>query len=264
MNAVAEIRMHLARIVIYPVKSLDGLALDEARVLPSGAIEHDRRFALVDAQGKSINGKRTPKVHLVRSRFDIASRTLAVSAGQASHSFQVDADRPALEDFLSQFFGTTVQFAENAAAGFPDDTLAPGPTVISTATLETVAGWFDGLTLDETRRRFRANLEIGGVEPFWEDRLYSEEGRAVRFQIGEVLLEGTNPCQRCVVPTRSSETGERSDEFAAIFERQRYETLPYWATRSRFDHFFRLAVNTRPVAGSTGTLRVGDNIQIVG
>ena len=113
------------------------------------------------------------------------------------------------------------------------------------------------------RRKNRNNLEIDDVEPFWEDRLYAEEGEAVRFQIGKVQLEGTYPCQRCVVPTRSPETGKRYDEFAAIFEKQRYETLPYWATRSRFDHFYRLAVNTRPVAGCTGTIRVGDEVTIL-
>lgn len=256
--------MRLARIFIYPVKSLDGMALDEARVLPAGALENDRRFALVDAQGKLINGKRTPRVHLVRSRYDAVSRTLALSSGEQAQDFQVDAERNALENWLSRFFGTATRVIENAEAGLPDDTDSPGPTVISTATLDEVTGWFDGLTLDETRRRFRANLEIDGVEPFWEDRLYSESGLAVRFRIGDVLLEGINPCQRCVVPARSSQTGERAPDFTATFERRRYETLPYWATRSRFDHFYRLAVNTRPVLGHGGVIRVGDPIELLG
>jgi uncharacterized protein YcbX len=149
------------------------------------------------------------------------------------------------------------------SADFRTTPLHQGPTVISTATLADVTTWFPGLEVGETRRRFRANLEIEDVEPFWEDRLYGEEGEAVRFQIGDVQLEGTNPCQRCVVPTRSTDSGERYAEFATIFERQRYETLPWWATRSRFDHFYRLAVNTRPVTGQTGTIRVGDEVRIL-
>lgn len=255
--------MRLARISVYPFKSLDAISVDEARVLPSGALEHDRRFALVDAQGKFINGKRTPRAHLVRSRYDPASRTLTLSVGEATRSFHVDADRHALEAWFSHFFGTATQLIENADAGFPDDTDSPGPTVISRGTLNEVTSWFEGLSPDETRRRFRANLEIDGVEPFWEDRLYSEAGLAVRFRIGEVLLEGTNPCQRCVVPTRSSQTGERTADFTTIFESRRYEALPYWATRSRFDHFYRLAVNTRPVAGRAGVIRVGDMVELL-
>ena len=57
------------------------------------------------------------------------------------------------------------------------------------------------------RMRFRANLEIGEVPAFWEDRLYGESGTTVRFTVGAVCLEGTNPCQRCVVPTRDPLTG---------------------------------------------------------
>jgi hypothetical protein len=92
-----------------------------------------------------------------------------------------------------------VRLEENALAGFPDDTVAPGPTVVSAATLAEVSSWYEELALEEIRRRFRANLIIDGVEPFWEDRLYSEEGRFVRFQVGNVTLEGVYPCQRSVV-----------------------------------------------------------------
>lgn len=253
----------LTRIVIFPVKSLDGVTVDAARVLPSGALEHDRRFALLDSQGQFVNGKRTPRIHLLRTGFDLAQRRISFSTGGVAREFHIDSDRRQLDEWLSGFFGLPIRLQENAAAGFPDDTDSPGPTVISAATLIEVTSWFPGISVDDVRRRFRANLEIDGVEPFWEDRLYSEAGRVVRFQVGEVVLEGTNPCRRCVVPTRSPETGERYAEFAATFETRRYETLPFWATRSRFDHFYHLAVNTRPVAGRTGTIRVGDEVQIV-
>jgi uncharacterized protein YcbX len=252
----------LSRILIYPIKSFDAVEVDQAHVLPSGALKHDRQFALVDAHGKWINGKRAPQIHRLRSAIDVAARQIRLSTNGTTREFQIDTDRAALEEWLSGFFGMPVRIQENETAGFPDDSQAPGPTVISTATLAEVAAWFAGLALDDVRRRFRANLEIDEVEAFWEDRLYSDEGQVVRFQIGEILLEGTNPCQRCVVPTRSPETGERYDDFTTIFEQQRYATLPYWATRSRFDHFYRLAVNTRPVAGHSGTIRVGDEIKI--
>src|SRR5262249_39018742 len=146
----------LARIVIYPVKSLDGVAVAEALVLPSGALEHDRRWALVDVQGKSINGKRTPRIHLLRSTIDPVAQKIVLTAGRKPGAFNIDAEGAPLEEGLSDFFGLAVQIEENAAAGFPDDTAAPGPTVISTATLADVAGWFPGLDLGESRRRFRA------------------------------------------------------------------------------------------------------------
>ncbi|MBI3865308.1 MAG: MOSC N-terminal beta barrel domain-containing protein [Planctomycetia bacterium] len=252
----------LARILIYPVKSFDGVAVEQARVLESGALEHDRRWALVDTEGRFVNGKRTPRMHQLRSTFDLVASRVTLSAEGTQQSFSLESDRVPLEAWLSSFFGLTVRLEENATAGFPDDTDSPGPTVISTATLEAVARWFPGLSIDDVRRRFRANLEIDGIEPFWEDRLYADAGQPVPFQIGAARFEGTNPCQRCVVPTRSPETGERYEDFTVLFEKARYEALPYWATRSRFDHFYRLAVNTRPGTTGRGMIYIGDEVRV--
>src|SRR5439155_448921 len=93
--------------------------------------------------------------------------------------------------------------------GFPDDNIANGPTIVSMATLQAVSELFDGMDVDETRQRFRTTLEIDGVLAFWEDQLFGEEERsAVRFRIGEVNFEGSNPCARCPVPPRNPRTGE--------------------------------------------------------
>jgi uncharacterized protein YcbX len=252
----------LARILIYPIKSLDPIEVSEATVLPGGALEHDRRFALFDREGRLVNGKRTPAIHRLRPQFDLAAGTVELHAGQAPRTFHLDADRAALEAWLSDHLGTAVSLRENRSAGFPDDTECPGPTIVSTATLREVARWFPGMAVDEARLRFRANLEIDDVDPFWEDRLYRDEGQTVSFRIGSVSFLGTNPCQRCVVPTRSPTTGERTVDFMSLLEERRYETLPHWATRSRFDHFYRLAVNTRPASGTGGVIRVGDEVTV--
>lgn len=56
----------LSRIIVYPVKSLDGLSVERCQVLPSGALACDRRFALRDSEGNFINGKRFPAIHGLR------------------------------------------------------------------------------------------------------------------------------------------------------------------------------------------------------
>jgi uncharacterized protein YcbX len=266
---------HLANIRVYPVKSLDPSDVAQARVLASGALEHDRRLALVDHEGKFINSKRTPLTHELRSRWDPVSRRLTLTRTVGLRrpleafpfhddvEFQVDAQRGELEAWLSAHFSLPARLVEDAAQGFPDDLDAAGPTVISTGTLETIAGWYPGLSLEEVRRRFRANLEIGDVEPFWEDRLYSVAGETVLFRVGDVTFAGNNPCQRCVVPSRDTHSGEVWPAFNKQFTKLREATLPPWAERSRFNHFFRLSVNTKPACDG-GVIRVGDPIEVIG
>jgi uncharacterized protein YcbX len=165
--------------------------------------------------------------------------------------------------WLSRTLGIACVCAENVENGFPDDSDAPGPTVISTATLQHVADWFPGLTLDEVRRRFRANVEIGGVEPFWEDRLVGAVGTEVPFRIGDVRWLGAKACQRCVVPSRAAHTGEPTASFQKIFAMRREQSLPSWSPRQRFNHFYRLAVNTRLAPHQpAGRLRVGAPVEL--
>jgi uncharacterized protein YcbX len=256
----------LARIRIYPIKSLDGLEVQQAEILPSGALRHDRRYAVVDEQGKFINGKRTPLVHRVRARFNLDRESAQLQCGGETGGGHLNGSRDELAAALSRWVEQPVRIVEDRESGFPDDRESPGPTVVSTPTLRTVAEWFPGLAEEEVRRRFRANLELDGVSAgelpaFWEDRLYSHAGEAIRFRIGSVVLAGTNPCQRCIVPTRDATTGETWLRFVKAFAARREEALPAWAERSRFDHFYRLAVNTRVVA--SGMIRVGDTMEVL-
>lgn len=252
----------LTRIQIFPIKSLDPVVLDRARVLPIGGIEFDRRWQIVDASGKRINGKRTPRVHQIRLSFDehFERATLACDGREAT--FNMAADIEPLEAWLGEAFEQPVRVLENPQGGFPDDTDSPGPTILCTTTLQTVAGWFPPMTLDDARWRFRANLEVADVEPFWDDRLYGPEGSEVAFRVGELVFAGTNPCQRCPVPSRDPRTGDAIDLFHREFTRRREEALPAWAERSRFNHYYRLAVNTRLVSGG-GTIQVGDAVTLV-
>jgi uncharacterized protein len=252
---------HLDRILIYPIKSLDPVSVKQARVLRNGALEFDRQWAIVDASGKFINGKRTPIVHHLHATFDDQFEHVSFAFENRSDRFHLSNDLDALEAWLGDVFQQPVRLLENAFGGYPDDGEAPGPTVISTATLNAVASWFPPLTVDECRLRFRANLEIAEVEPFWEDRLYGRMGSQVDFLVGNIAFAGTNPCQRCVVPTRNSQTGEVWPKFAVEFGKHREATLPGWAERSRFDHFYRLAVNTHLV-GKGGTIRAGDPVGV--
>lgn len=253
----------LARIDIFPVKSLDGVSVPQATVLVSGALEGDRTYALFDAQGRFVNGKRTAAIHHLRSTFSKNGQFITIAIdNQPAATFHLQQQRSDLEAWLSDYFQQPITLQANHDGGFPDDTNAAGPTVISTATLQTVADWY-GLLLEETRRRFRTNLEIDGVPPFWEDQLFSTDGSPVRFAIGDVVLEGINPCQRCIVPTRDTATGSATADFQKTFSQQRVVTLPTWAPPSRFNHFYKLAVNTNIVGQGGHKLRLGDSVSVI-
>lgn len=255
---------HVGRIFVYPIKSLPGVQVEQATVLADGALADDRRWAVCDVTGALVTAKRTPRVHALRARFalDEPSVSLRTDEDETWHEFSLAGDRGELAAWLSTFFGLQVRVKENVEMGFPDDTESPGPTVVGAATLETVAGWFAGMSLEEVRERFRANLEVDGVEPFWEDRLYTANvRREVPFRLGGVTLLGTTPCQRCVVPTRHPMNGEPTAAFARLFSERRAATLPEWAAAERFDHFYRLTTNTR--VRVPGVIRVGDPVAIV-
>ncbi|NJM70946.1 MAG: MOSC domain-containing protein [Scytonema sp. RU_4_4] len=258
---------YLATIYIYPIKSLDGIDVNQATILESGALQHDREFALFNEQGHFVNGKRTAKVHLLRSTFDARFKTISLHIQETDQKaiFHVDDEQTSLEAWLSDYFGFPVKFVQNTITGFPDDTNAKGPTVISTGTIAEVASWFPDVSVDEMRLRLRANIEIGGVPPFWEDQLFAEADQCVQFQVGEILFEGINPCQRCVVPSRDSQTGKVTTHFQKTFVAKRRESLPPWTTPTRFNHFYRLSVNTNIPASEAGKiLNQGDEVKILG
>jgi len=201
---------------------------------------------------------------LIRAIFalDISSVTLSVPGDSRkipTKSFVFPGDTAAASQWFSAFLEQpiTVRYSPE---GFPDDNIANGPTIVSTATLQAVSELFDGMDVDETRQRFRTTLEIDGVPAFWEDQLFGEEERsAVRFRIGEVNFEGSNPCARCPVPPRNPRTGEITPGFQKRLSDFRRANLPAWTPESRFDHYYRLATNTRVAATEFGrVLRVGD------
>lgn len=259
----------LARITIYPIKSFDGVSVDAALFTGGGGLANDRRFVFRDQTGAVINGKHFPAIHSLRVRYetDFTTAHFTFSNG-AGETFRLTPGNEALNARMSSYLGRAVHLEENADGGFPDDPGSPGPTVIAVASVEAVMNWFPSLTLEEVRRRFRANLEIGDCPAFWEDQLFAEDASpetrtVVPFHIGHVPLNGVNPCARCPVPTRDSQTGEPYPRFAQLFGQHRRETLPSWAPLTAFDHYYRLSVNTRPAPTTPGgRITIGDEVTL--
>jgi uncharacterized protein YcbX len=256
--------VRLDQIQIFPIKSLDGVCLDEVRITAGGILEHDRVWAIFDEAGRVVNGKRTARVHELRCEFGAGVKEVRLGPNAQSTRIQFPLDDTArLAKWLSEFFGFAIELRHNPVKGFPDDLTAFGPTIVSKASLQAIQTWFPELTMESLRRRFRANLELEGCEPFGEDRLFGAPDELKPFPIGAVNFLGHNPCQRCVVPTRDPDSGQGLTDFQKKFMELRKKFLPPWANAQRFNHFYRFAVNTSiPPSEAGKILRVGDGIQI--
>lgn len=259
----------IRRIDLFPLKSLPGLSVGSASLLPDGPLRHDRRWALFDAEGRIVNGKRHAGLHCLDLQFapDLSSlrvgRHDAPADGPEPLQIRWPDEHPLLAKYVSQVLQFPVEIREDPRNGFPDDTLASGPTIIGTATLHEVTRWFPGLDFEECCRRFRANLLLETTVPFWEDRLCGSPNRPRKFWLGEVPMWGINPCQRCVVPSRDSRSGAVLAGFQKQFAERRQATFPPELSTAHFNDYYRLAVNTRLDSQRAGQeLRVGDRVRL--
>ncbi|MFD1569250.1 MOSC domain-containing protein [Halorubrum laminariae] len=281
----------IGELVAYPLKSADCVTVDRAELGPQGALRGDRSYALVEAgvdphatsvggSGGFVNGKREPAVHALRASYELVdgpdATPTAITIERPDRPetgveadvrrFALPDDREALEAWVGEYLGYSVDLVRDPDGGLPDDRAAPGPTVVSRATLATVAGWFDEIAdATEMRRRLRPNVVLTDCPPFFEDRLFADHGEGIRFTAGDAEIVGFNPCQRCVVPSRDPDTGDEIDGFRERFVRKRRETRPAWLDSERFDHDFRLMVNTVVPEDSWGAVvAVDDPVAIEG
>jgi len=252
---------HIERLRVYPVKSLEGTDVEQTQVRPGGTLSGDREYALFDGDREVINGKRTGRVNDLSTDFDMESGRITVETPTDRQEFDLDAERERATAWFSEFFEEDVYIAHDTETGYVDRQ-SMGPSVISTATLETVASWFDGMTVESVRRRLRANIEVGGVRAFWEDRFVGENAPA--FVAGDVRIEGVTPCGRCIVPARDPDTGDPMSEFQQRFVEKREETFPEWADADAFDHYYTLMLIARiPEPDREKTLQVGDPVDVI-
>lgn len=257
----------ISRITIYPVKALDGISLQKAEITEGGCLLHDREYAITDTSGNFIIGKSTPLVHDLRSTVDFENEIISLRHRDETkwNHFHLSKERSAIRIYLTKFFGIQVELHQNKTGRFLDIPDISGVTLLSTASLQSVREWFRNMNMEETRRRFRATVEIEGVPAFWEDHLFSEKGSAIEFQLGDVKLIGISPRERCVVPSRNPETGESWRGFQKSFAGHRSQSLPGWSLLKQYGHSYYLSVDCHIPKSEIGKwLNVGDELKITG
>ena len=267
LNTVIKPEPTLSSITIYPIKSLDGVSLQKAVITEGGCLLHDREYAITDKAGNFIIGKTNALVHTLRSLVNFETETVSFKQQHetAWNQFHLEKEKTEIESYLSRYFGVSILFNKNSTGRFLDIPDISGVTVLSTSSVQSVSNWYTDMSVDETRRRFRATIEIEGVQAFWEDCLFSKEGSGIEFKVGDVTMFGMSPRARCVVPTRNPETGDVTHAFAKTFARHRAESQPEWSTLNNYGHHYFLTVNCYIPATEIGKyIETGDKISVVG
>ena len=220
----------LASIHIYPLKSCAPLALASSEVEARG-LARDRRWMVIDADGKFLTGREHARLTLIRARPNI-DRSIHLDA-PGMPCIRVDPPTPRNERvrtavwgspvsplladesanaWLSAFLGSTVRLVHMDAEcvrAIDPKYAAPGDAVsfadgfplllISQAALDLLNS---KLAAPVPMQRFRPNFVVADTEP------HAEDGWK-RIRIGEVEFDVVKPCVRCVFTTVDFERGER-------------------------------------------------------
>lgn len=232
--------MTLSEIWIYPIKSMGGISLPSARILPKG-LELDRRWMLIDDQGVFMTQREYPqmalfKVSLGGDHIEVAYRNdtlripLIPSPGPPANTriwndeVSVAQTAPEFDNWFSGRTGVTCRLV-----AFPEEN--PRPVERGHRSAEDHARLQDAFpfliigqgSLDELNRRlttpvaidrFRPNLVFTGGDPHEEDTWRA-------FSIGGLPFLATRTCARCAIPGIDQETGRKSKEPLATLARYR-------------------------------------------
>jgi uncharacterized protein YcbX len=210
----------VAWLTIAPVKAL-GLVHPQAIELGAHGVSADRRFFLVDEDGRLFNGKRDGRLVQIRPDYDEAGETLALHFPDGSTvTARTDGGEPRavalydrmvathelggpLADALSAYTGRTLRLLRVDPPATAVDRGSDGAiSLLSVAALDGLAAQA-GVDGGVDSRRFRILIGIDGVDAHAED---GWAGRAV--QVGGAIVRPREPVGRCAVTTQNPDTGQ--------------------------------------------------------
>lgn len=264
--------MHLSAIHVYPLKSGAALSPPQAQVEARG-LAHDRRWMLVDAQGRFITGRQDPRTVLLQAQPSAAGLHLSAPGlapievafpepAAERRSVTLWQDRvdaldagDAVAAWLQAALGREARlvYMDPAAVRPVDPERAqPGDEVsfadgypllvISQAALD---GLNARLATPLPMLRFRPNLVVEGAPA------HAEDGWR-RLRIGGIEFEGVKPCVRCVFTTVDPLRGAFDPSGEPLRTLKAYRRSPKGIT-------FGLNL----IARGQGTLRVGDAVEVL-
>ena len=253
----------VARIAIAPVKALHVVEKDEVELAFTG-VAGDRRFWMVDADGRLVNDKRHPQLLRLRAEWDEATRELGLEfpdgrlvAGvvelgepvEAEMYGQPHASRAVVgpwQEALSEYAGEPVTFLWSERGAVDRGVGGGAVTVISRASLARL-GREAGVAAAVDGRRFRMLFEIDGVPPHAED-----EWLDTQVRIGDATIQLNGDVGRCVVTSHDPDRGITD-----------FDTLGTLARYRREGRDEDLPFGVYGTVAVPGRVRVGDPVERV-
>ncbi|MFN6963124.1 MAG: MOSC domain-containing protein [Pyrinomonadaceae bacterium] len=266
--------MRLSEINIYPVKSLGGIRLDEA-VAEARGLRYDRRWMLVDGEGRFLSQREQPRMAAIRIRMDGDGLVASCGAESVLVPFPDPGREPdrrvkvwsssvkavSYDEEIDRWFSQALAVDCRLVAMTERSIRRVNPFYAVRRSQDQVS-FADGYpllltgqgSLDElnsrlsspvTMDRFRPNLVVEGAAPFAED-----EWKKVR--IGSTVFHVVKPCARCVITTIDQATGVKTGP-------EPLKTLATFRSRGNKVIFGQNLISDEP----GGTLAVGDPVEVL-
>ena len=262
--------MRLSGLNLYPIKSSAPLEVEDA-VVEARGLRDDRRWMVVDADGRFITGREMPRLTLVQARPTTGGLSLDapgmpplfVPFPQTGATVRVNvwksevAAKPAdtADAWLGEFLqrpARLVHMDADVTRPMTDARSQAGDEVsfadafplllISRAAVDELNA---RLTRPVSMFRFRPNLVVDGAGA------HAEDGWK-RIRIGEVEFDVAKPCIRCIFTTVDPARGERDPDGEPL------RTLIGY--RRSADG---VAFGQNLIPRSLGTLRLGDAVEVL-
>lgn len=264
--------MILSAINIYPIKSLCGIALSEAKVEARG-LQYDRRWLLVDQDDEFITQREYPRMALVSLR--LKPDGLEASApGMNPLLIPFHLERPtAVTVKIWASICEALLVGEFANAWFTDFLKTPCKLVYMPdetrrrvnplyAVGDNIVSFADGYpfhligesSLGDLNKRLASSVPVNRFRPNFVvsgSLAYDEDGWK-KIRIGATLFHLVKPCGRCVITTIDQMKGERTGK-------EPLRTLARYRSADHKVFFGQYLIADK----EDDVLRVGDRVQIV-
>jgi uncharacterized protein YcbX len=208
----------VSRISIAPVKGLGLVHLDSVLLEDTG-VRENRRFHIVDADGRRFNQLRDGGLVQIRPDYDADSERLTLTfpdgtsaAGTVTLGDEIVTDfygRPVTGQLvegpwsaaLSTWLGRPLRLVQSSPGAAVDRNRGE-ISLVSAASLVALAAQ-DGREGAVDGRRFRMLFELEGCEPHEEDGWVKRH-----LRIGDAVVKIQGDVARCAITTQNPETGE--------------------------------------------------------